>query len=61
MILLTSSSIPSSAMSNAGMGKNGQDSSWSMTDFSVSVPLQSLSLLDLKNMHLDLENVSLDI
>ena len=43
MILLTSSSIPSSAMSNeggnAGMGKNGRDSSRSMAAFSVSVPL----------------------
>ena len=57
------------------MGKNGRDSSWSSpTDFSVSVPLGKktdktgnqllskiiVSLLDLKNMHLDLENVSLD-
>ena len=53
------------------MGKNGRDSSWSspwsMADFSVSVPLgnktdQKLSspILDLKHIHLDLENVSLD-
>ena len=39
MILLTSSSIPFSALSNAGMGKNGRDASWSLADFFVSVPL----------------------
>ena len=40
MILLTSSSIPSSAMSNAGGTEWARmDSSWSMADFSVSVPL----------------------
>ena len=41
MILLTSSSIPSSAMFNAGGRecRNGRDSSWSMAGFSVSVPL----------------------
>ena len=39
MILLTSSSIPFSALSSVGMGKNGPDSSWNLADFSVSVPL----------------------